>query len=65
VVTGSPAEAAGLKAGDRLLILNDQPVRDLRGYSELLKKLKPGQKVLLKIVRAGKTIEIEVELGER
>ena len=65
VVTGSPAEAAGLIAGDRLMVLNDQPVSDLRGYSELLKELKPGQTARLQIVRGAETLEIEVVLGER
>ena len=65
VVTGSPAEAAGLRAGDRLLLLNDQKVEDLRGYSELLKELKPGETVRLQIVRGTETLEFEVVLGER
>lgn len=53
VVTGSPAEAAGLRAGDTILAVNEVDVADLRGYSQVLKALEPGQKVAVRFRRDG------------
>ncbi|HOC17573.1 MAG TPA: M20/M25/M40 family metallo-hydrolase [Vicinamibacterales bacterium] len=65
VVAGSPAERAGIQAGDVLTAIDGREVADLRGYSELLRALKPGQKVRVVLVRGGKEQALEVILGER
>ncbi len=53
VVPGSPAEKAGMQAGDILTHLNGSEVKGLGGFNELLKKLEPGDKVELHWTRAG------------
>jgi hypothetical protein len=65
VVDDSPAQLAGLKAGDRLISLDGHVVKDLRGYSNLLKELEPGDSVLLTIQRQEMTVEIKVTLRAR
>lgn len=65
VVAGSPAAAAGLVKGDVLVRFDGAAVSDLRGYSDLLKTKKPGDKVKLVIVRAGKEMNVEATLMER
>ncbi len=65
VVDGSPAASAGLAKGDVLVKFDGAAVNDLRGYSDLLKTKKPGDKVKLVIVRAGKEINVEATLVER
>ncbi len=65
VVPGSPAEAAGIVAGDVLLRLAGEPVGDLQGFTDLLKELTPGDTVPAEILRAGETIELEVTLTAR
>ena len=63
VDAGSPAEKAGIRSGDVLLMINGVglPVIPER---ELI-YLKPGQKVTFTVQRGGKTIEIGFPLGSR
>lgn len=65
VVAGSPAERAGIQAGDVLTAIDGREVADLRGYSELLRALEPGRKVRVVVRRDGKAQTLEVVLGER
>ena len=45
IVPGSPAAAAGLEKGDVLVRFDGQPVKDLRGYTDLLYAKSPGDEV--------------------
>jgi S1-C subfamily serine protease len=65
VVKDSPAQAAGLREGDRLLSLDGTVIEDLRGYSNLLKQLEVGDTVLLVIERKDDTFEVNVVLRKR
>jgi hypothetical protein len=51
VVAGSPAERAGVQAGDVLIRLDDTSIADLRGFSQHLRTLKPGQEVIAVLLR--------------
>lgn len=53
VVPDSPADKAGMQAGDILTHLNGSTVNGLGGFNELLKTLQPGDKVELRWTRAG------------
>jgi len=63
VVPGSPAEQAGIRAGDVLLKLAGQPLESLRGYSQILGTLEPGQSVEIEIERDGsrRTLSVTVQ----
>lgn len=60
VMPESPAEAAGLQKGDRLISLNGKVVADLRAYSQLLKNLTPEVEIVLEIVRLGEKKTVSV-----
>jgi len=65
VIPGSPAQQAQLQAGDILIQLAGQPIRDLASYANILRTLKAGEKTELQFRRDGEVKMIEVELIER
>ena len=65
VLNNSPADLAGLKAGDVLLAINDKEVFDSSGMLNLIALLKPNEKAVLKIARAEKEMNINVVVGKR
>jgi hypothetical protein len=69
VTGGSPAEKAGLLAGDTIVKFGDKELRNLYDYTYALQGRKPGDKVNLVVRREenGKTVEktLEVTLGSR
>ncbi len=65
VLRNSPADLAGVKAGDVLLAINDKEVADSSSMLNLIAALKPNEKAVLKIARAEKDIEIKVTVGKR
>ncbi|HHQ48525.1 MAG TPA: M61 family peptidase [Acidobacteria bacterium] len=60
VEPGSPAEAAGLGEGDLLLAV-DGHTGDHAALEEVLKRLKPGRKVTLGVVRGDRFLELGLE----
>lgn len=65
ILPRSPAEQAGLKAGDVLLAINDKPVIDSASMLNLITALKPSEKVTLKIIRDGTEMNMIVTVGKR
>jgi hypothetical protein len=65
VRAGSPAEKAGLKGGDILIEFDGKPVKNLYDYTYALRSKQPGDEVLVKFLRDGKTIEAKVLLTRR
>jgi predicted metalloprotease with PDZ domain len=61
IVPGSPAEAAGLKAGDIILMLDSQPPP--RYFPGWLTQQDPGSRVTMQIQRDGKVSEVTYALG--
>ena len=62
---GTPAAKAGLKAGDILIEFDGKEIGNLYDFTYALRAHKPGDLVLVKVIRAGKTIEAKVLLTER
>jgi hypothetical protein len=65
VAESSPAQAAGLAAGDLIIAVDGEKVADLKGYSEMLKKRKPGDRVKLTWKRGAGELSAEVAVQER
>ncbi|MFG2733507.1 S1C family serine protease [Streptomyces harbinensis] len=59
-----PAAKAGLRAGDVVVWLGDEPVTDVGSLSEALAGLQPGDKVKVGYLRNGDRHDTEVTLGE-
>ena len=59
-----PAQAAGLKAGDRLLALDGQALNDWQQVVDWV-RVRPESKVLLKVERDGAQIDVPVTLAAR
>ncbi|MBN1263221.1 MAG: trypsin-like peptidase domain-containing protein [Candidatus Pacebacteria bacterium] len=65
VIVGTPAEAAGLKAGDIITRFEGQPVRDDKGgLAKLINQKKVNSRIRLTVWRNGSESEIEVVLKE-
>lgn len=65
VLRGSPAERAGLRAGDILLAIEGKPVVDSGSMLNLIAALKPNQKATVQIARAGEIISVSILIGKR
>ena len=65
VVPGSPAELAGIQAGDVLLEMNGETVAGLGAFSDFLKTLAPGDTVTAKVLRDAQTISVAVTVAPR
>ena len=65
VVSGGPADSAGLQRGDLLLTVDGQPVRDLRQLYRALWRKGPGETVGMQVLREESIHVIEVVAGDR
>ncbi|HLS68721.1 MAG TPA: PDZ domain-containing protein, partial [Kiloniellales bacterium] len=62
VQPGSPAETAGVKAGDVITSFNDQEISQMRDLPRLVAGVKPGSDVEMEIWRNQETETVEVEI---
>lgn len=65
VVPGSPAARAGIRLGDVILSLNNIPVRRAADVTSVLRRMKPGDRLQIDILRGTQRLRIPVTLGER
>ena len=65
VLKNSPAEKAGLRAGDVLLTIDNKPIEDTSNMLNLIAALPPNQKATFKIARAEQRLNIAVLIGKR
>jgi serine protease Do len=63
VIAGSPAEKAGLTAGDIVVAANGQRVQDVSDFHGVMNKARPGQKMQLKVFRRDKTDQVDLVVG--
>ncbi len=62
---GSPAAAAGLADGDRLLRLAGQQIATLDDLKEVMAAHRPGNTVPVTVERQGETVGLQLTFGER
>lgn len=63
VAKNSPAEKAGLKQGDIIQFYNKLPVHNIATLRNAIAIMNPGTRIVLSVLRNGKTLEIPVEIG--
>ncbi len=65
VVRGSPADKAGIKAGDILVSIDGKPLADSTAMLETISALQPGKMAALMLLRNQSDITIQVKVGKR
>jgi hypothetical protein len=65
VRAGSPADSAGIKAGDVVVEFAGKPVTDLQTYSDALYGHQPGDVVTVVVMRGTERVSLRVRLGRR
>ncbi|MEO1015295.1 MAG: Do family serine endopeptidase [Pseudomonadota bacterium] len=65
VLDGTPAQKAGLQAGDLILRVDDEPIKDTIDLSRKISSYPPGERVRVTFVRDKKQRTLNVTLGER
>jgi len=65
VASGTPAEGAGLEAGDIIVKMNGITLENTELWLKLMDATLPSQRLKLEILRNGQSMAIEVILGER
>ncbi len=64
IVSGAPADKAGLKEGDVVVKLNGNQIRDFNDFRITIANTQPGSEVELEIFRDGESKQFNVVLGE-
>jgi S1-C subfamily serine protease len=65
VMPGSPAEAAGMMEGDVIIKINAVPISGLKDFSDILKTLKPEDRVSIQFLRESTERNVEAVVKER
>jgi len=65
VTSGSPAQSAGLRAGDVITGVDGNPVREPEDVSDVLNALQPGDEVEVEVSRDGERRTFTIELATR
>ncbi|MGI9076615.1 MAG: M28 family peptidase [Gemmatimonadaceae bacterium] len=65
VSPGSPADGAGMRAGDVIVELDGKTVTDLETYAQALYARKPGDSVAIVVLRNGERVRVNAVLGSR
>jgi serine protease Do len=64
VVSGGPAEKAGIASGDVIVMFNSQPVSGAKDLSRIVAATPVGENVTVRVMRNGKTLDIQAKVGE-
>ena len=65
VLPGTPAQKAGLAAGDLLYSINGTVLRDTQHLIEVVANTEPGTKAVLVVYSAGRKAEVKLTVGRR
>lgn len=63
VLSGSPAEKAGVKAGDKLVEVKNTEIETAKGLNRALAKAGVGQRLRVLVKRGSEDVELSIDLG--
>jgi serine protease Do len=61
IIAGSPADAVGIRAGDKIIELDNKKVREGMKLQNVFRMVAPNEKNSIKIVRGNQTISIDID----
>ena len=64
IVRGGPAEKAGMQVEDIIIRIQDRNIKTAADLQSVLKTLKPGDQIVVRIVRKGQAHDLNLTLGE-
>ncbi len=64
VVSGGPADKAGIKEGDIIIKVNDEKIDENQSLSLLIQKYQPGDEIELTVLRDKKEFKVKLKLVE-
>jgi hypothetical protein len=62
VTEGQPAERAGIKAGDKILVVAGKPTKNLQTFMQVMASQKKGTTIEVVVERGGKKVPLKVQL---
>jgi serine protease Do len=65
VIKDSPAEKAGLQAGDVIVRFNGEKVTSRRKLTRMISEVAPDHKANLTVLRSGSEVEVPITIGKR
>jgi serine protease Do len=65
IIPGSPADKAGLRENDIILMVNEQKITSDQSLSRLLLNHQVGDTVVFRVLRQGEELDLDVELGKK
>ena len=63
VIEGGPADKAGMQDDDSILWIGGTEVQNIYDYMDALSAHKPGDQVVVKVIRDGELVALLVTLG--
>ncbi|ABN81574.1 peptidase Do family protein [Burkholderia pseudomallei] len=65
VLQGGPADKAGIKPGDILMLIDGEDITDTTKLLNVVAQIKPGTPAKVHVVRKGKELDVTVVIGKR
>ena len=63
LIPGGAAEKGGIKVGDKITEFNGKTIKDFDALQQEIRKMKARDRVTIKVLRDGKTVELRIRLG--